>query len=172
MPFMLETFAEQEFRDLLEFLAATPGNVRQLSQGIAADELKRKPSTDEFSFLENVCHLRDIEQEGYTVRISKLLNERDPVLPDIDGARLARERDYNSEDFETALREFERLRENNVRVLSLLSAESLNRSGVFEGVSTINLKTLADMMREHDEAHRAELKGLRDCLSKSEAVWL
>ncbi|HKC63857.1 MAG TPA: DinB family protein [Pyrinomonadaceae bacterium] len=165
---MLETFAEQEFRDLLEFLTATPSQVRQLSRDFASDELKRKPSTDEFSFLENVCHLRDIEREGYTARISKLLNESNPTLPDIDGARLARERDYNSEDFETVLREFERLRENNVRILGSLGAESLSRSGMFEGVGTINLKTLAAMMREHDEAHRAELKGLRDWLSTAE----
>lgn len=155
---------------MLEFLVATPANVRELSRGIAADELKRKPSTDEFSFLENVCHLRDIEQEGYTVRISKLLNESNPTLPDIDGARLARERDYNSEDFETALGEFEPLRENNVRVLSRLQPEGLSRSGMFEGVGPVTLKTLAEMMREHDESHRAELSVLRDLLSKGETA--
>lgn len=166
---MLETFAEREFRDLLEFLAATPARVRELSRGLAADELKRKPSTEEFSFLENVCHLRDIEQEGYTVRISKLINESEPVLPDIDGAKLARERDYNGEDFETALREFERLRESNVRVLSNLQPGSLSRSGTLEGVGPITLKTLAGKMREHDEGHRAELMSLRDWLSTSEA---
>ncbi|MDQ3819568.1 MAG: DinB family protein [Acidobacteriota bacterium] len=166
---MLETFAEQEFRDLLEFLASTPARVRELSRGLASDELKRKPSTEEFSFLENVCHLRDIDRDGYTVRISKLLDEREPVLPDIDGAKLARSRDYNSEDFETALREFGSLRENNVRVLSLLQPESLSRSGMFEGVGQVTLKALAGMMREHDESHRAELRSLRDWLSTAEA---
>jgi len=169
---MVETKASQEFRDLLEFLAATPMKVRELSRDFASDELKRRPFANEFSFLENVCHLRDIEQEGYTVRISKLLNERDPVLPDIDGAKLARERDYNSEDFETALREFERLRENNVRVLSNLQSESLSRGGMFEVVGPITLKTLAGMMREHDEAHRVELSGLHEWLLKSKAVHL
>jgi hypothetical protein len=162
---MLGAVAEQEFRPLLEFLNATPATVRDLSLGIALAELKRKPSANEFSFLENVCHLRDIEREGYTVRIEKLLNEHEPVLPDINGAKLARERDYNSEDFETALREFEQLRENNVRVLSDSSPQSLERSGMFEGVGAVTLKRLAEMMREHDEGHREELSGLREWLS-------
>jgi hypothetical protein len=165
--------AEQEFRDLLEFLSATPVKVRGLSHGIASAELKRRPSANESTFLEVVCHLRDIEREGYTVRIERLLNEIDPVLPDIDGAKLARERDYNSENFETALSEFEQLRENNSRVLSDSSPQSLERSGIFEGVGTVTLKRLAEMMREHDEGHREELSGLREWLSsESKAVGL
>lgn len=170
MSCMLETFAEQEFRDLLDFLAQTPASARDFSKDISEDQLKARPSANESSFQEVVCHLRDIEKEGYTVRIERLLNESEPVLPDIDGGKLARERDYNSEDFESALREFERLRENNIRVLSLLQPESLRRSGTLEGVGAITLKTLAGKMREHDEGHRAELNALRDWLSKGEAV--
>jgi hypothetical protein len=162
--------SQQEFRDLLEFLSATPATVRELSHGIASTGLKRRPSANESTFLEVVCHLRDIEREGYTVRIERLLKEHEPVLPDIDGGKLARERDYNSEDFETGLREFEQLRENNVRVLNDASPESLNRTGVFEGVGTVTLKRLAGMMREHDETHREELSGLREWLSSESKV--
>jgi hypothetical protein len=165
--------SRQEFKGLLEFLNATPATVRELSRGIASAEMKRRPAANESTFLEVVCHLRDIEREGYTVRIEKLLTEREPVLPDIDGAKLARERDYNSEDFETTLREFEQLRENNVRVLNDASPEGLNRSGMFEGVGAITLKRLAEMMREHDETHCAELRRLREWLSlESKAIGL
>src|SRR5436305_15039686 len=101
MSCMLESFAEQEFKTLLDFLAETPQVVRWLSHELTLDELKRKPSDNEFSVLENVCHLRDIEQEGYTVLIDKLLNEDEPVLQDINGAKLAMERAYNSKEFAT-----------------------------------------------------------------------
>src|SRR5437764_1203189 len=148
MSCMLESFAEQEFKTLLDFLAETPQVVRQLSRELTTDELKIKPADNEFSFLENVCHLRDIEQEGYTVRIDKLLNEDEPVLPDIDGAKLAQGRDYNSQNFETGLKEFARLRERNVGALSNLSPENLSRMGTFEGAGKITLKRLAVMMRE------------------------
>ncbi|HEX8890222.1 MAG TPA: DinB family protein [Pyrinomonadaceae bacterium] len=172
MSCMLESFAEQEFKNLLDFLAETPQVVRQLSQDLAPDELKRKPSDKEFSVQENVCHLRDIEQEGYTVRIEKLLNEHEPVLPDINGAKLAMERDYNSQDLATGLEEFARLRERNVSALRNLRPESLGRTGTLEGAGKITLKRLAAMMREHDEDHLAELNNLREWLTKSKAARL
>jgi hypothetical protein len=164
--------SQQEFRDLLEFLAETPRIARQISSDLAPNELKRKPSESEFSFQENVWHLRDIEQQGYTVRIEKLINEHEPVLPDIDGAKLALERDYNSQDFAAGLEEFARLREQNVGVLGQLQPESLSRSGTFEGAGRITLKALAGMMREHDESHRAEMNNLREWLTKSKAAGL
>ena len=172
MSCMLESFAEQEFKTLLDFLAETPQVVRQLSRKLTLDELKRKPADNEFSFLENVCHLRDIEQEGYTVRINRLLGEHEPVLPDIDGAKLAQGRDYNSQNFETGLEEFARLRERNVGALSNLSPENLSRMGTFEGAGKITLKRLAAMMREHDETHLAEFKELREWLTKGKAAGL
>src|SRR4051794_41846310 len=95
MPFMAQGFAELVFQALVEYLAEMPAIVKELSSSLTQEELKRKPPDSEFSVQENVCHLRDIEQEGYTVRIEKLLNEHEPVLPDINGAKIALERDYN-----------------------------------------------------------------------------
>lgn len=172
MSCMLESFAEQEFKNLLDFLAETPQVLRQLSQGFAPDELKRKPSEKEFSVQENVCHLRDIEREGYTVRIDKLIGEDEPVLPDINGAKLAMERDYNSQDFAAGLEEFARLREKNIAALRHLQPQSLSRTGMLEGAGQITLKRLAAMMREHDEDHLAELNTLREWLTRSKAARL
>src|ERR1043165_1270899 len=122
-------FAEMEFQALSEYLAEMPAVIKELARGLSQEELKRKPSDNEFSFQENVCHLRDIEKEGYTVRIEKLLNEHEPVLPDINGAKLAQERDYNSQDFEAALDELTKLREKNISVLSSLLPEKLSLRG-------------------------------------------
>ena len=167
---LVQGIAELEFQALLEYLAEMPAVVRELSRNLAQEELKRKRSENQFSFLENVCHLRDIEQEGYTVRISKLLNEKEPVLPDIDGASLARERNYNSQDFATALNEFTNLREKNVNELKSLLPESLNFRGMFEGWGVVTLKHVAGMMYKHDKEHRAELSSLREWLTKIEAT--
>src|SRR5688500_19594160 len=49
-------------------------------------------------------YLRDIETEGYTVRIGQLLEEEDPLLRDLDGDRLAIERRYIEQDVDGALR--------------------------------------------------------------------
>jgi hypothetical protein len=152
----------EDSHDVIEFLEETPALVRRLAQGLADGDLRWKPSAEQFSFVENACHLRDIEVEGYGARIRKLLAENHPELPDVDGARLARERDYNSQDFAAALDDFMRARTENLHAVRELSAEQLGRAGTLEGVGEVTLGRLLLLMREHDEAHRQELVELRE----------
>jgi hypothetical protein len=151
----------QEFQDVVSFLEETPESIRQLTAGLANRELRWKPAADEFSALEQVCHLRDLEREGYSARIRKLLTENQPLLPDFDGGRIASERDYNSQDFESAFQDFALERAENVRIMKTLSPDELNRSGILDGVGTITLKKLFLLMREHDRSHQEELSDLR-----------
>src|SRR5215470_2582063 len=92
-----------EVSALLEALARTPGEVSRMIHAVSSEHWRTRPSPEEFSVVENVCHLRDIEVEGYAQRIAQILNETNPTLVDVDGARLAIERDYNSQDLEPAL---------------------------------------------------------------------
>ena len=151
----------ENLREVFESLEQAPAFFRKLAQGYPDEDLRWKPSSDHFSFVENACHLRDIELEGYGTRIRKLLTESHPQLPDLDGARLARERDYNTQDFGAAIDEFARARAENLRAVSGLSVEQLNRTGVLEGVGEITLGKLLLLMHEHDRAHRKELVELR-----------
>ena len=65
----------------------------------AGDErLKRRPSAEEFCLLEHACHLRDLEREGYLVRLRRMLFEKAPALEGFDGATIARERNYLEQD--------------------------------------------------------------------------
>ncbi len=156
---------EQEFQEVVRFLEETPGHIRQLAAEMALQDLTWKPAVDEFSVVEQVCHLRDLEREGYSARIKKLLTEQQPALPDFDGSRIARERDYNRQDFEAAFEEFALARAENVRVMKTLSPDQLNRSGMLEGVGAITLGKLFRLMREHDQSHREELSALRERIS-------
>ena len=155
---------EQEFRELIEFLKETPLRVGQLTAELSERDLKWKPSENEFSALEQVCHLRDLELEGYGPRIRRLLTEAEPSLPDFDGGRFARERDYNSQNFETALQAFARARQEHTLAAETLSSDQLNLGGFLEGVGQITLARLFQLMREHDQSHRAELSVLRERL--------
>jgi len=96
-----------------------------------------KPSQAEFSVCEHVCHLRDLEAEGFTPRIDRLLHETDPFLPDFDRDRLARERDYNSQSASAALDAFASARQANVRRMSGWSRAELGRRGSQEHVGAI-----------------------------------
>ncbi|MBD0370787.1 MAG: DinB family protein [Pyrinomonadaceae bacterium] len=158
-------WTREEFQALVVNLEETPGKVRRLVESLGEGEKVWKPVANEFSAIENVCHLRDIEEEGYCVRIQRLMEETEPYLNDLDGARLARERDYNSQNMNEALERFTQARGRNVTTVRSLQLEGLNRRGTFEGTGAVTLGQLLLMMREHDEAHIRELENLRAHLS-------
>ena len=82
----------------IETLGHAPRLVQEATAGLPAAVCVWKPSPKEFSILENVAHLHDIEREGYLARVRRILEEEMPRLPDIDGERLAIERRYNARD--------------------------------------------------------------------------
>lgn len=157
---------QEEFQSVIESLEDTPRIIRQLTGGLEGAAKTWKPSAEEFSVLENVCHLADLEREGYGVRIARLTKEDAPFMADFDGGRVARERNYNSLDLSTALNDFTRAREEAVRTVRALSTEQLGRSGTLEGAGEITLARLLLMMREHDEAHLKDLRRLLEQLGK------
>lgn len=152
---------DDDFELLLQFLRKTSNNISELIEGLTDSELRWRNAYDQFSVVENICHLRDIEAEGYTVRITRILEESNPFLPDINGMRLAAERRYNSLDAEAALHSFSAARVENLRRLQTVSRDQLRREGTLEGAGKLCLGRLAEMMREHDESHLEELRVLR-----------
>lgn len=154
----------QEFQSIIKALEETPQRLQQLADELADDDSAWKPSATEWSVLEHVCHLSDLEREGYAVRIEKLLNETEPFLADIDGDQLARERSYNSQKFLTVLRAFKQARAENVGAIKEMPLERLNRRGTFENVGPVTLAQLLMMLREHDESHLQDIRALHDQL--------
>ena len=148
---------QNELQDLIRVLEEMPNFTAQLAIGLSDVELKRKPTEIDFSLTEQVWHLRDIEELGYTVRIKKLLSEDHPLLSDIDGAKLAIERDYNSLDFAEGQQGFARMRSANIERIRGLSLEQLGRTGRFDDSTEVTLEGVFLMMRDHDAVHRNEL---------------
>lgn len=151
---------KSNFDELSNALASTPAEVRRLTKDLSGDQVRWKPSALEFSVVENVCHLRDIEMDGYAVRIKRILQEDQPFLADLNGARLAEERDYNNQELKPALDEFTLAREENLRTIRALPPGQLTRTGTLENTGAITLERLVEMMREHDDAHISELESL------------
>jgi hypothetical protein len=150
----------QSNQELVRSVEETTAAIRQLVAGVAEDQVRRKPSAKDWAILEHICHLRDIEQEGYTVRIDKILNQDCPFLADLDGDRLAAERDYIHQPFAQAWHAFVAARESNLRRFRDLSDEQMRRSAMFENVGVITLAQLIRMMGEHDREHLQQLGAL------------
>lgn len=142
---------------MIERLAATPARVRALLEGICESELSHKPAGDVFSLRENVLHLRDIDVEGYEKRVALMLSADNAFLPDVDGAALATQRDYNNQPLGPALDAFAASR---TRSIARLQDANLSRTAEFEGVGKVTLARLLELWLEHDAGHIADIEAL------------
>ena len=145
---------------VIDRLAAMPQTVREIVGGRSAGDLSRRGSDDTFSLRESVLHLRDIDVDGYEQRVVRILGEENPFLPDIDGAKLAGERDYNAQPLAPALEAFAASRARSIARLRALRDEDFERTAELEGVGRITLRELLQRWLEHDAGHVAEMEAL------------
>jgi hypothetical protein len=122
--------------------------------------------SEAFTAIEQVCHLRDIELEGYHERFRRTLEEDSPLLASIDSEAVARQRDYGRADARQALAEFRDARARTVTLLRGLGEGQLARRAVFEGYGPVTLRGLVHYLCSHDQQH---LAGLQWLLGKLEA---
>ena len=153
--------------EILERLAEMPRHLRAVATELVGQE-RFCPSSKAkaFSLLEHACHLRDLEEEAFTLRIRRILREDNPNLSDFDGATVAAERNYLAQDFTTALRDFEAARQHNLETLSALGSVALERAGELAGRGKTTLRRLAQLMLEHDNEHAAEISDLLTAAGK------
>jgi hypothetical protein len=143
--------------NVIDFLEQTPERVRSLIAGQSEETLSFKPAPDEFSLRENVLHLRDIDVEGYEQRIVRIVSERDPVFPDVNGARLARERNYNAQPIAPAFDAFAASRARSIERLRAITRADLARTGELEGAGRVTLQELLERWALHDGEHLEEM---------------
>ena len=94
------------------------------------------------------------------MRIHRLLTERNPELPDFDGARVAAEREYKGRSMAEGIRAFRAARMANLAALRAVDAAKWSNQGTQDGVGPVALCDLPEMMAQHDAAHRAEIAAL------------
>ena len=116
--------------------------------------------SEPFTAIEQLCHVRDIEVEGYHLRIRRLLDEDDPLLASIDSVQVARERDYGGADAAAVLRDFAAARGQTLRLLADLTPAHYARRGRFEGYGPLSLRGLVHYLCSHDQQHLAGLQWL------------
>jgi DinB superfamily len=144
----------------IDRLAAMPQIVRALVSGRTAEELLRRAAGDSFSLHENVWHLRDIDVDAYEPRVLAILSQEHPFLPDVDGAKLARERDYHAQPLAPALEAFAASRARSVARLRALPEEVFERTAELEGAGRVTLRELLERWLDHDAGHVLEMEAL------------
>jgi hypothetical protein len=144
--------------DLFETLSRTPALLTRVAAQVP-DALVRARSGP-FALIEHAWHIADLEREGFGERIRRLLTEETPLLPDFDGERVAREREYLKLDLAPALAAFGAAREQTLRSLRSVSRDQWARSGDQEGAGRVALADLPRRILDHDLAHLNEIADL------------
>lgn len=145
----------------LSGLAAMPDRLEAAFHLVPRDRQSWTPASwdgipgERFSPLGQVCHVRDIEIDGYHVRIRRMLAEENPDLASIDSDALAIERGYDSQDANAALDAFRKARAETLQLLQGLSADQLMRRGTFAEYGPLTLQSLVHYLASHDNQHLA-----------------
>lgn len=152
-------------RTTLTALAAFPQQLEAYFDVIPADARNWKPDSWEgipsepFSAIEQICHVRDIEVDGYHERFRRALQEANPTLENVDGETLAVERAYAAAEPAEVFAAFRAAREKTLETISTLTAEQFDRTAVFDG-APITVRGLVHMLCSHDQQHLAGLQWL------------
>jgi hypothetical protein len=116
--------------------------------------------SEPFTAIEQICHVRDIEIDGYHVRFDRTLHEKNPVLASLDGEALARDRSYATSNATEVLASFRIARASTLELISSLQSEDFRRTAEFEGYGALSLRSLVHYLCSHDQQHLAGLQWL------------
>src|SRR5690349_10707833 len=156
-----------------EALAAFPAQLEKHYAAFPPDFVNWAPSSwdgvpsEAFTAIEQVCHVRDIEIEGYQVRFRRTLAEASPLLASIDSEAVAKEREYGRYDVAQVFAEFRAARAETLALLAALEPAQLDRPAVFEGYGPVTMRGLIHYLCSHDQQH---LSGLQWLLGKIDAA--
>lgn len=151
----------------LRALAEFPDSLEAHFAAFPADAVHWSPvdwsgiPSERFTAHEQVCHVRDVEIDGYRVRFDRALRETNPFLPDLGSEALALERDYAGQDAGAALAAFRAARADTVAMLTGLDAVQLACPAFFEDYGPTTVRGLVHYLCSHDQQHLAGLQWLR-----------
>ena len=105
---------DESIQSAIGRLSTMPTLLRELLSAMEPVKLRTKPAPGLFSPLEDAWHLRDIEMEGYLVRIQRMFTGQSPVLVDLNGDQMAIERRYNERELSPAIEGFASARAESI----------------------------------------------------------
>jgi DinB family protein len=153
-------------------LATFPDQLEAFYAAVPARRTNWKPASwdgipsEQLTAIEQICHVRDIEIDGYQKRIEQTLTETQPNLPSLDTYQLAKDRAYAKANAVDVLASFRVARRRTVERIAALGAAELERRAFFEGYGSVTVRGLIHYLCSHDQQH---LAGLQWLLGKMEA---
>jgi hypothetical protein len=137
----------------LETLAQTPGILKSMLAAATQEVLSWKPSPERWSITEVLAHLLDMEVNALRLRARRIVEEKNPLLENIDQVAAAAEKNYVAQGPWETLEKFRQEREQSLAWFRQVPADALQRAGQHAEIGTITLENLLNQWAFHDLGH-------------------
>ncbi len=148
----------------IEVLRQTPSKLRVIIEGRADEVLSRPEAPGRWSAVEIIQHLADSEV-AWAWRFRLVLSQDRPVLTGYDQDAWAARLKYRDAKVEDALRQFEVLRDSNLRFVADLDDVALARVGVHAERGEESVADMIKLYAGHDLAHLRQLSRVLDAVA-------
>jgi len=138
---------------LIAFLQATPAVLHTLLLSSPREQWIKPPQVGEWSLLEILCHLRDVDLDVNLTRIEAILSEDNAFITGQSTDQWADERQYNQQDPVSTFNNFVAARTKLVDILSGISQTDWDRRARHTFLGPTYLRELVEFMVDHDRLH-------------------
>lgn len=157
---------EAELKKHLDAAEKSPKQMAAAVLGLADATLRYKPAPDQWSILEILGHLADMELL-YAYRMRQMLADKKPVIASIDQDDWARNLSYLQESPAELVALYGLNRHHNVQLLRRLKPGDLEKSAYhLELKRDITVAEIVGMMGDHGANHLEQIERLKK-LAKS-----
>lgn len=132
---------------------STPAALKVILADLPEDAWRESPYPGEWSLVEVVSHLRDVEREVNLPRLKTFLQEENPFISADDTDLWVSARNYAAQDGGKALEDYVAARIETLQVLTVLADDAWQRAGRHAIFGPITLQEQLGFMTEHDRVH-------------------
>lgn len=149
-----------EVPELLVALARFVSRLQTEINAAASLNWHSRPTRNDWSLTELVCHLRDVEREVHQARFRALIANDSAFIAGADPDPWAVERNYLAQDGAQALAQFAAARHSTIALLQPLPPEMWQRRGRHAFFGPTSMHELLNLVVQHDQAHWQQVRAL------------
>ena len=147
----------EEFRAQIATLRAFPARLQAFVAPLNEAQLRFRPQDKEWSIVENIGHLIDIDRL-YVARVDLMLSSERPQFAPFTPDDQVRAGGYQAKPLADLLATYSELRQATVAGLSTIAPDELTRVGIHARFGEITIARLVEILVNHDEVHYTQMR--------------
>jgi hypothetical protein len=157
---------EAELKKHIEAAEKSPKEIAAAVSGISPEVLRYKPTPEQWSILEILGHLADIEIV-YSYRLRQMLADAKPVIAPMDQDAWAKHLGYMDIPAPELVALYGLNRHHNLRLLRRLKPEDLAKSAFHPEIQgNVTVANCVERMSSHGANHLAQIERLKQDAGK------